>query len=649
MEKYSPAYVIIDGQHDILRFSGGELGQYLKPSQGVASLNLLNVLRKALRPAVLAAIQAAHEGQRPVVHENLAAKINGHERLVTLIVEPMPEGSVGPGHCIIAFQEAGPHAAETAASGSPEAAATRNRALEQELRATKAQVTAMVDDLETTNEEMKSANEEYQSVNEELQASNEELETSKEEMQSVNEELQTINSEMAVKNELLTRLNSDIKNLLDSTQIATVFLDHDLRIKSFTPTATDLFNLRDSDRGRPLTDLVSRLKYADLQRDVRKVLRTLSMIESEVQLVDETDTFTMRIRPYRTLDNVIDGVVMTFVDITERKAFEVRLAEREQRFHALVNASSQIVWTTNAAGETEDDSPSWRAFTGQTFEQWKGFGWLDAIHPDDRERVNDLWRKAVAEKSPVSTDYRLRHVSGEWRWTAVRAVPLVTADSVSGWVGMNLDITERKEAERQRDLLLHELNHRVKNTLATVMSIALQTLKGAASPLEFRQAFLTRIVALSKTHDLLTNAAWRPVTLSDLVQLELAPYRDDKSPRCRVEGEDVLLEPRVALALGLALHELTTNAAKHGALSVSTGRVDVAWHVRSLNGTRDLHLTWAETGGPPVQAPARRGFGSRLIEEGLAHELDGTVRLDFDVGGVKCAIVAPLSPTESQP
>jgi two-component sensor histidine kinase len=99
----------------------------------------------------------------------------------------------------------------------------------------------------------------------------------------------------------------------------------------------------------------------------------------------------------------------------------------------------------------------------------------------------------------------------------------------------------------------------------------------------------------------------------------------------------------------LALHELTTNAANHGALSVSTGRVDVGWRVRSLNGTRDLHLTWAETGGPPVQAPARKGFGSRLIEDGLAHELDGTVRLDFDVGGVKCAIVAPLPPTESQP
>ena len=191
--------------------------------------------------------------------------------------------------------------------------------MEQELQTTKTQLRASIDELETSNEEMKSANEEYQSVNEELQSSNEELETAKEEMQSVNEELQTINAEMIGKNEMLTRLNSDLKNLLESTQIATIFLDNDLHIKNFTPAMTDLIHLRDSDRGRPITEIVTRMHYADLRRDVAKVLRTLAVIEHEVHIAEDGRVFIMRIAPYRSVDNVIYGVVITFIDISERK------------------------------------------------------------------------------------------------------------------------------------------------------------------------------------------------------------------------------------------------------------------------------------------------------------------------------------------
>src|SRR3546814_356087 len=158
--------------------------------------------------------------------------------------------------------------------------------------------------LEGSNEELKSANEEYQSVNEEFQSTNEELETSKEEQQSVNEELQTVNAELNSKNEALGRANSDLLNLFESTQIATLFLDNDLRIKSFTPAMTDIFHLRDGDRGRPITEIVARLTYGDLKRDVKKVLRTLSVIEQEVRIPHDGATFIMRIRPYRTVDNV---------------------------------------------------------------------------------------------------------------------------------------------------------------------------------------------------------------------------------------------------------------------------------------------------------------------------------------------------------
>ena len=178
---------------------------------------------------------------------------------------------------------------------------------------------ATSDELESQIENMKSMTEEYQSVNEELQSSNEELETAKEEMQSVNEELQTINGELHGKNELLMQVNNDLQNLLDSTQIATIFLDDDLRIRNFTPAAMEVFSLRDSDRGRPMTEIVSLLSYDKLREDVRKVQRTLGLVEHQLDLKDESATYIMRMRPYRTVTNVISGVVITFSNITERK------------------------------------------------------------------------------------------------------------------------------------------------------------------------------------------------------------------------------------------------------------------------------------------------------------------------------------------
>ena len=340
MEKYSPAYVVIDRQHDILRFSGGDVGRYLEPSPGTASLNLFSIVRKALRPAVRIAMQRATKTAETITTENTIVKIEGRNRSVKLIVEPVTDRrGAEASRWVVAFQETLAAATSKDAkklTGAPQADV---QALEQELQTTKTQLRATIDELETSNEAMKSTNEEYLSVNEELQSSNEELETAKEEMQSINEELQTINAEMISKNETLTQLNSDLKNLLESTQIATVFLDDKLRIKNFTPAMTDLFHLRDSDRGRPITEIVTRMHYADLRRDVAKVLRTLTVVEHEVQITEDATVFVMRIRPYRSVDNVIDGVVITFIDITERKRHE----EAKARLAAIVEFSQDAI------------------------------------------------------------------------------------------------------------------------------------------------------------------------------------------------------------------------------------------------------------------------------------------------------------------
>lgn len=206
---------------------------------------------------------------------------------------------------------------------------------------------------------MKSVTEEYQSVNEELQSSNEELETAKEEMQSVNEELQTVNSELHGKNDLLMIANNDLQNLLDSTQIATVFLDDDLCIRNFTPAAMEVFSFRESDRGRPITDIMSLLSYDKLREDVRNVQRSLGVVEQQLDLKDESASYVMRIRPYRTVTNVISGVVITFNNISEQKQqqdhLQILMKELQHRTNNLFTVIQAMSRQTARSSTTFED------------------------------------------------------------------------------------------------------------------------------------------------------------------------------------------------------------------------------------------------------------------------------------------------------
>jgi PAS domain S-box-containing protein len=199
------------------------------------------------------------------------------------------------------------------------------------------------------------------------------------------------------------------------------------------------------------------------------------------------------------------------------------------------------------------------------------------------------------------------------------------------------DITERKRHEQHQRLLLNELNHRVKNTLVTVQSMAMQSFRPGCDPEQARQQFEGRLMALSRAHDILTRESWGGAPLESIVQEAIAPYRDQHLDRLHADGPHVWLPPRHALAFAMVLHELGTNAVKYGALSGADGRVEIGW---TANGS--LRLRWAESGGPPVVPPARRGFGSRLIERGLRHEIGGRVTLQFAPGGVVCTIETPL-------
>lgn len=268
------------------------------------------------------------------------------------------------------------------------------------------------------------------------------------------------------------------------------------------------------------------------------------------------------------------------------------------------------------------------------------------IHAEDLDRQNQAREDAIHDGTDFETEYRTVAPDGVERWILVRGQAVYDEEgSARRMAGVSLDITARKTAEERQRLLLDELNHRVKNTLATVQSIASQTRRHSSAGPAFEAAFLARLGALARVHDLLSQAAWEGASLADVVQRTLAPHipADDLVERLIVEGPDVRLGPNAAVTLAMAFHELATNAAKYGALSLDTGRVKVRWRVDDPRAPHLIELFWEESGGPPVAIPVRRGFGSRFIEKGLAREFDGSVELDFAPEGVCCRMRIPLS------
>ena len=307
-----PPSVLVDYNHQIL-YAHGDTSKYLRISEGKPSSSLLNMVKPELESGLATLLHEASQGQKEVVSDNLQVGYNGGKQHVKITVRPL---STLEGDLIITFEDL-PRPKRHKIKGEPVIEA-KQMELEKDLQRTRDTLRGTIEELKSTNEELRSANEEYMSTNEELKSANEELETSREELQSVNEELTTLNSESQRKNEDLTTINNDMLNLLNATGVATVFLDEKLRIRRFTPSATKLLKFIDSDIGRPVEDISSPLKDNILVKASRSVLDNLIPVEQEVQTTDGK-WYSLRILPYRTLENVIEGVVVSFVDITQVK------------------------------------------------------------------------------------------------------------------------------------------------------------------------------------------------------------------------------------------------------------------------------------------------------------------------------------------
>ncbi|MCW2239155.1 CheR family methyltransferase [Azospirillum canadense] len=524
LERFAPAHVVVNQNGEVVYYSANT-GKYLQAPPGVPNRQLLAMARKGLRLDLRGAMHDATQTHKPVTRKHLAVEVDDRVQLIDLTIEPFDRD--GEALFLIVFSDVG-------RPGSPEAIYGKERhwgqdhtaveQLERELRDTKERLQSTIEEYETSLEELKSANEELISVNEELQSTNEELETAKEETQSVNEELHAVNLELNSKVEALDQSNSDLQNLFNSTRIGIVFLDRNLLIRSFTSAVTEIFNLIASDRGRPLTDIVSHLDRLDLARDLRDALVRPEPLEKAVQSREGHRHYIMRILPYRNARNDLEGLLLTFVDVTSLK-----------------------------------------------------------------------------------------------------------------------------EAEEQQRQLVGELDHRVKNMLTVITALARQTLKTMAKEPEYA-AFLGRLQAISNTYDLLTRDGWGDVPLRAIVLNEVKPYTGEEG-RFTIEGPVVQLRPKAALALGMVIHELATNAVKYGSLSVPAGHVAVTWEIgrAEIRQEKDMALLvrWRETNGPEVTAPAHHGFGSRLITQQIRHELRGDAVVEYDSAGLEATLMVPITQTRS--
>ena len=528
LERLAPPSVIVDESYRVVHLSE-QAGRYFQLSSGPFTNDIAELAREELRFDVRAALHGVFARGEPSLSGPIAVRFNGAARRVYLQTRLVSPQSSASRTAIVFFLEG-----ETLGDGSLTSTTIEERApaeqiqqLQQELQFTQSQLRAAREEFEGANEELRAANEELQSINEEYRSTAEELETSKEELQSINEELQTVNSELKAKFDTVSRAHSDMQNLMDATDVDTLFLDSQLRINRFTPRIAQLFNIAPGDEGRSITDFTHRLHYDDLAADARAVLRDLTPSEREVSSQDG-GWYLTRIRPYRTLDGKIDGAVVTFVDIR------------------------------------------------------------------DRRRAEDMAR----------------------------------------------------DSEARMRVMVGELQHRTRNLIGVVTALVDRTGAAGQTLDEFKASLRERLMALARVQGLLSRAApGEGVTFDSLLESEISIQSEDGGTVTLDGPLGVVLNSISVQALAMALHELTTNALKYGALGRQNARLTISWRVEAESGSPWIFVDWKESGVETAASngPPGAGNGRRLIEDALPYQFGARTSFAIEPDGIHCTIALPLS------
>jgi PAS domain S-box-containing protein len=437
--------------------------------------------------------------------------------------------------------------------------------------------------------------------------------------------------------------------ILDAALDCIVSIDVDSRVIEWNPAAAQTFGYaRDTALGRDLAELIIPPEYRDGHR--RGMTHYLATGEGPV-LNRRVELEALRADASRfpvelTISPIGGGERPRFTaylrDLTLSKQAEAAQRASEQRLRLTYEHAFTSIAEVDASGRFLRVNEQLSSITGYSRDELMQMTFTDITHPDDLGPDLDHFRRQMAgEIDAYALEKRYVHKDGHSIWVELSASRV---DDVNGQplygIRVARDITERKRALEHQQLLINELNHRVKNTLTTVQSIVFQTLRNAPTPADAQTALASRLIALSKAHDVLTQESWEAAGLHQIVAEAMEPFRAQGENRIKVVGPQVRLPPSMALAVAMALQELATNAVKYGALSNETGKVEIRWSLDRTSGPAHLHLRWEESGGPPVRSPNRRGFGTRLIERSLAGDLHGEAKIEFASTGLVCTITA---------
>jgi two-component system CheB/CheR fusion protein len=545
LKAFAPVAVMINEQGDILYFHG-KAGKYLEHASGEASLNLFHMARDGLHIVLPTMVREALKQQTATMREGIELKDAHEPQFVNVRVIPIERDVL-----LVSFEDvpiSEPDTSEEAALDSSSEQEKRIQALQHELQSTREYLQTTIEELQSSNEEVQSSNEELQSSNEELQSTNEELETSKEELQSVNEELVTVNTELRNKIEQLTQANNDLKNLLVSMEVGTIFLDKQLHIRRFTPAAQQVVNVRDHDVGRPLNHLTATVVGVDLVQVAEGVLADLQMREQEVQN-QEGAWFLLRARPYRTLENVVEGVVLTFADITQQKQVQADIY-RQQQMHEAIFTQIDVPLFVLEVGEDGDFyyvdvNPADERLSGYDRDMLIGRRNDDLeppLNPDHVEQARAYYRQCVEQGEPMTYEQQMDMPgSGREEWWTVQLTPLKdTAGHVYQIVGAAQRITERVKVRATLQRL---------SALVAQLPEWHQTIRQEHDELTMAAAFCRLLTRIDGYH--IVRIGLRPADQPEQPPAQWAEQRAEEVPT----ADDVALDDVGAHQLAQAVRE----------------------------------------------------------------------------------------------
>ena len=682
LRRYSPPSVVINEKFEVIHFST-RTSRYLEPPVGEPTMNILQMAREDLRPALRVAVRKAFAHKEVNVSRGLRVRLNGETETLNLVVDPLLDIPSAQGLALVVFEPASSPPKEALATEDgkrgelQENQETVVRQLEEELRLTSEQLHATIEELETSNEELKSSNEELMSMNEELQSSNEEVESSKEELQALNEELTTVNAELEHKVQELADANSDMQNLLNSSQIAILFLDRQMRVKRFTREASEIFNLIESDLGRPFHHITCKLDYPGINKDTERVLETLKTLEKEVRS-SEGHWYLLRILPYRTVEDVIDGVVITLVDVTERR----KAYEKQERLASIVASSQEAIIVKTVEGRITSWNPGAEKLYGYSAEEAVGKHISLLCPPERRQEVDDML--ARTKKGERVGDFETEKVRKDGRKITVS----LSADPIRDEAGRIVaastiarDVSARKktetalkqakeaaeEAAQAKGDFLAKMSHEIRTPLTVILS-ALEQLGGtdlvplqarlhemAHGSAEILLALLEEILDFSKIEMGKLDLEEQPFLLQDCVDHSLRVlYEDAKEKGLRLTADLSAELPDVVVGdvhrLRQVLLNLITNAVKFTEKGSVTVRVEPAKLVTPEPETVFLDFSVQDTGiGIPPEKFSHlfqsfhqlngkgngrhRGAGLGLaICKGLVEKMGGTIGVESEAG-----------------